>query len=62
MLVQVLKDPMGTKGARLTTYISIPSRFLVYLPGSRSVGVSTRIEDEKERARLRELVESIRPP
>ncbi|MEM6640860.1 MAG: ribonuclease G [Pseudomonadota bacterium] len=60
-LVQVLKDPMGTKGARLTTYISIPSRFLVYLPRGTGVGVSTRIEDEQERHRLRELVESIIP-
>ena len=62
ILVQVLKDPMGTKGARLTTYISIPSRFLVYLPSSHNVGVSTRIEDEQERTRLRDLVESMRPP
>ena len=61
ILVQVLKDPMGTKGARLTTFISIPSRFLVFLPHSHSVGVSTRIEDEVERARLRDLVQSIRP-
>ncbi|MFK7887102.1 MAG: ribonuclease G [Gammaproteobacteria bacterium] len=61
LLVQVLKDPMGTKGARLTTFISIPSRFLVFLPRGDGVGVSTRIEDETERARLRELVESIRP-
>lgn len=62
LLVQVLKDPMGTKGARLTTYISIPSRFLVYLPRGNGVGVSTRIEDDAERTRLREMVESMVPP
>ncbi len=56
ILVQVLKDPMGTKGARLTTFVSIPSRFLVYLPKGDGVGVSTRIEDENERNRLRGLV------
>jgi ribonuclease G len=58
LLVQVLKDPIGTKGARLTTYISIPSRFVVMLPNSTSIGVSVRIEDEAERERLRALVES----
>ncbi|MCP1727692.1 ribonuclease G [Natronospira proteinivora] len=52
ILVQVLKDPLGTKGARLTTHISIPSRYLVYLPGGTGVGLSTRIENELERARL----------
>jgi ribonuclease G len=58
LLVQVLKDPIGSKGARLTTYISIPSRFVVMLPNSTSIGVSARIEDESERERLRSLVES----
>ena len=62
ILVQVLKDPMGTKGARLTTFVSIPSRFLVYLPKGDGVGVSTRIEDDTERTRLRGLVESFLPP
>ncbi|MEM9303426.1 MAG: ribonuclease G [Pseudomonadota bacterium] len=57
VLVQVIKDPIGTKGARLTTHISIPSRFLVFMPHSRQVGVSVRIEDEAERARLKGLVE-----
>jgi len=60
VVVQVIKDPIGTKGARLTTNISIPSRFLVLLPHSRSIGVSVRIEDEDERARLRGLVELLR--
>jgi ribonuclease G len=59
LLVQVLKDPIGTKGARLTTYISIPSRYVVMLPHSTSVGISARIEDEAERERLRTTVESI---
>ena len=57
ILVQVLKDPLGTKGARLTTYVSLPSRFLVFMPQGRGVGVSARIEDEAERQRLREVVQ-----
>ncbi len=56
IVVQVVKDPIGTKGARLTTQISIPSRYLVLLPQSRVVGVSSRIEDELERQRLKTLV------
>jgi ribonuclease G len=59
ILVQVLKDPIGTKGARLTTYITIPSRFLVYLPKGHGVGVSARIDDEEERQRLRQHVTDI---
>jgi len=58
LLVQVLKDPISTKGARLTTQISIPSRYLVYLPGSDHVGISQRIEDETEKQRLKECLES----
>lgn len=57
ILVQVVKDPLGTKGARLSTYITLPSRFLVYLPKGSGVGVSTRIEDPDERQRLREVVQ-----
>ena len=60
-LVQVLKDPLGTKGARLTTFITLPSRFLVFMPQGHGVGVSSRIEDEIERARLRSLVEMFMP-
>ncbi|MGP8097078.1 MAG: ribonuclease G [Steroidobacteraceae bacterium] len=56
ILVQVVKDPLGTKGARLTTYITLPSRYLVYMPQGRGVGVSARIEDEEERERLRGAV------
>jgi ribonuclease G len=58
ILVQVVKDPLGTKGARLTTYITLPSRYLVYMPKGHGVGVSARIEDESERARLRAAVEA----
>jgi ribonuclease G len=53
VLVQVIKDPMGTKGARLTTFIALPSRYLVYLPRGADIGVSARIEDEAERRRLK---------
>lgn len=61
LLVQVTKDPLGTKGARLTTHISVPSRYLVYMPRSSTVGISQRIEDEAERERLRELILDLRP-
>ena len=56
VIVQVIKDPIGSKGARLTTNISIPSRFLVLLPDHGTVGVSARIEDAEERARLKNCV------
>ena len=56
VVVQVVKDPIGSKGARLTTQISIPSRYLVLLPNTQVVGVSARIEDEAERARLKGIV------
>lgn len=57
--VQVIKDPIGTKGARLTTRISLPSRYLVFMPDIHHVGVSQRIEDEVERERLKEVVTQI---
>ncbi|SFE24762.1 RNAse G [Marinobacter sp. DSM 26671] len=57
LVVQVTKDPIGTKGARLTTQLSIPSRYLVFMPGVSHVGISQRIEDDAERARLKTLVE-----
>lgn len=60
VIVQVIKDPLGTKGARLTTNISIPSRFLVLLPDCNVIGISVRIEDEPERERLKELVNMLR--
>ncbi|HET9032929.1 MAG TPA: ribonuclease G [Dokdonella sp.] len=56
IVVQVVKDPLGTKGARLTTHLSIPSRYLVLLPYSTVLGVSVRIEDETERMRLKEIL------
>ena len=56
LLVQVVKDPIGAKGARLTTRISIPSRYLVFIPNHTMIGVSQRIEDEVERERLRAIV------
>ncbi|MGW8228426.1 MAG: Rne/Rng family ribonuclease, partial [Gammaproteobacteria bacterium] len=56
IIVQVVKDPMGSKGARLTTQISIPSRYLVYMPGADHIGVSQKIEDEAERQRLKDII------
>ena len=56
IVIQVVKDPIGSKGARLTTQISIPSRYLVLLPQSKVIGVSARIEDEAERHRLKQAV------
>jgi ribonuclease G len=60
LLVQVVKDPIGTKGARLTTSISVPSRYLVYMPNSSNVGISVKIEAELERERLKTLLENCR--
>lgn len=59
LLVQVVKDPLGNKGARLTTFITLPSRHLVLLPTSDTVGISARIEDEAERVRLRAIIEQL---
>jgi ribonuclease G len=59
LLVQVVKDPLGSKGARLSTHVSLPSRYLVYMPQGTRVGVSARIEDEAERSRLREVVTTL---
>jgi len=56
LVVQVTKDPIGSKGARLTTNLSIPSRYLVYMPSSSHIGVSLKIEDEAERERLKQAV------
>ncbi|AVX19962.1 ribonuclease G [Carboxydocella sporoproducens DSM 16521] len=62
LLVQITKEPLGTKGARITTHITLPGRYLVLMPTVDYVGVSRRIEDEEERQRLRELAEKLRPP
>jgi ribonuclease G len=56
LVVQVTKDPIASKGARLTTQLSIPSRYLVYMPSTSHVGISLRIEDEAERDRLKAIV------
>lgn len=61
LLVQVVKDPIGSKGARLTTHLSVPSRYLVLLTTSKTIGVSTRIEDEVERSRLRDAISALVP-
>jgi ribonuclease G len=62
VLVQVSKEPLGSKGARVTSFISIPGRYLVYMPQARHVGVSRRIHDEHERDRLRGAVRGLNPP
>jgi ribonuclease G len=61
LLVQVIKDPIGSKGARLTTFITIPSRYLVLLPGGREIGISSRIEAEAERERLKAALAQFMP-
>jgi ribonuclease G len=61
IVVQIAKEPIGTKGARITSSLSIPGRHLVLTPWSRRVGVSRRIGSDKERRRLREVVERLRP-
>ena len=62
LLVQVSKEPLGTKGARITSHISLPGRHVVYMPTVDHVGISRRIEDEEERERLREIVDRVRQP
>jgi ribonuclease G len=61
LLVQVAKEPIGTKGARITSHISLPGRNLVFMPTVDHVGISRRIEQEEEKDRLRQIVERIRP-
>ncbi|MDY6903752.1 MAG: Rne/Rng family ribonuclease [Thermodesulfobacteriota bacterium] len=62
LLVQVTKDPIMHKGASLTTFLSIPGRYSVLMPGSTSRGVSKKIDDEDERKRLREIIDKINIP
>jgi ribonuclease G len=62
ILVQVSKESLGTKGARITSFISLPGRYLVYLPRARHTGVSRRIRDEEERDRLRAVVRGLEAP
>jgi ribonuclease G len=61
LLVQVIKDPIGTKGARLSTQVSLAGRLLVYLPQDSHIGISQRIEDEAERESLREKLQLLLP-
>jgi len=62
ILAQIVKDPFAEKGARLTSFISIPGRYLVYFPNAQRVGVSRRIQEQKERRRLREAVRKFKSP
>lgn len=62
LLVQVTKEPVSNKGAMLTTFISLPGRCVVLMPGGRGSGVSRKIEDEKERQRLKDTVDSLKIP
>lgn len=61
LLVQVVKEPTGNKGAFLTTWLSLAGRFLVLTPGQEQIGISRKVEDEAERARLKEMIEGIVP-
>jgi len=61
ILVQIARDPIGTKGARLTTHVSLPGRFLVYMPTVDHLGVSRRIGDDKERIRLKHILDRVAP-
>ncbi len=62
ILVQVAKEPIGTKGPRITAHISLPGRYIVFMPTISHIGVSRRIEDGKEKERLKELIQSLRTP
>lgn len=61
ILVQIAKAPLGTKGARITTNISLPGRYLVYMPSMDQLGVSRKIDDRRERNRLRKIIQRARP-
>jgi ribonuclease E len=62
LLVQVTKDPIMSKGAMLTTFISLPGRYIVLMPGSETIGISRKIEDEEERKRLKGIVGKLKIP
>src|SRR5688500_448506 len=62
IVVQIIKEGIGTKGPTLSTYLSIPGRILVMMPGMASKGVSRKIEDDEERRRLRQILEALEPP
>ncbi len=61
VVVQISKEPIGTKGARVTSHVSLPGRYVVYLPTLDHVGISKRIGSARERARLREVMEALKP-
>jgi len=62
ILVQVVKEPLGTKGARLTTHISLPGHFLVLMPFSPTIGISKRIDDPEERDRIKSILKELKAP
>src|SRR5882757_8121476 len=62
IIVQIIKEGIGTKGPTLTSYISIPGRILVMMPGMGKMGVSKKIEDDEERRRLRTILDALKPP
>jgi ribonuclease E len=62
IIVQIIKEGIGTKGPTLTTYLSIPGRIIVMMPGMSKMGVSRKIEDDEERRRLRQILDSLKPP
>src|SRR5881409_1119940 len=62
LVVQVVKGPIGTKGSRVTSYVSLPGRYLVFLPHVDHIGISRRIENDEERARLKQLMLKLRKP
>ena len=61
-MVQISKGPIGTKGSRVTTYVSLPGRYLVFMPTVEHIGVSRRIPRDEERARLKEIMKRARRP
>src|SRR5690606_4104609 len=62
IVVQVSKGPISTKGARVTSHVSLPGRYVVYMPTIEHIGISKRIGNERERKRLREVIEAVKPP
>ncbi len=62
VIVQVSKEPIGTKGARVTSHVSLPGRYVVYLPTVEHVGISKRIGSARERSRLRQVMDGLKPP
>ncbi len=62
VIVQISKEPIGTKGARVTSHVSLPGRYVVYMPTVEHIGISKRIGSAKERGRLRQVMEALKPP